>query len=87
MGRRSHKRSLDLWMNGVFVGTWSLTPHAPDTLQYDFAWTRSEQGRALSLSLPFTPGNAPHRGDKVRAYFENWDPIPKDCLSSMRAAS
>lgn len=78
MGRRSHKRSLGLWMNGAFVGTWSLAPNAPDTLQYDPAWTRSEQGRALSLSLPFTPGNAPHRGDKVRAYFENLLPDSKD---------
>lgn len=78
MGRRSHKRSLGLWMNGAFVGTWSLAPNAPDTLQYDLGWTQSEQGRALSLSLPFTPGNAPHRGDKVRAYFENLLPDSKD---------
>lgn len=78
MGRRSHKRSLGLWMNGAVVGTWSLAPNAPDTLQYDPAWTQSEQGRALSLSLPFTPGNAPHRGDKVRAYFENLLPDSKD---------
>jgi serine/threonine-protein kinase HipA len=78
MGRRSHTRTLGLWMNGAFVGTWSLTPHAPDTLQYDQAWTQSEQGRPLSLSLPFTPGNAPHRGDKVRAYFENLLPDSKD---------
>lgn len=78
MGRRSHRRSLGLWMNGAFVGTWSLAPNAPDTLQYDPTWTQSEQGRALSLSLPFTPGNTPHRGDKVRAYFENLLPDSKD---------
>ena len=78
MGRHSHKRTLGLWMNGAFVGTWSLAPNAPYTLQYDLAWTQSEQGRALSLSLPFTPGNSPHRGDKVRAYFENLLPDSKD---------
>ena len=78
MGRRSHTRTLGLWMNGAFVATWSLAPNAPDTLQYDQAWTQSEQGRPLSLSLPFTPGNAPHRGDKVRAYFENLLPDSKD---------
>jgi serine/threonine-protein kinase HipA len=78
MGRHSHKRTLGLWMNGAFVGTWSLAPNAPDTLQYDSTWTQSEQGRALSLSLPFTPGNSPHRGDKVRAYFENLLPDSKD---------
>lgn len=78
MGRRSHTRSLGLWMNGAFVGTWSLAPNTADTLQYDLAWTRSEQGRALSLSLPFIPGNASHRGNKVRAYFENLLPDSKD---------
>ena len=78
MGRHSHTRTLGLWMNGAYVGTWSLAPNAPDTLQYDPAWTQSEQGRALSLSLPFRPGNAPHRGDKVRAYFENLLPDSKD---------
>lgn len=65
-------------MNGTFVGTWSLAPNAPDMLQYDSTWARSEQGRALSLSLPFTPGNAPQRGEKVRAYFENLLPDSKD---------
>lgn len=65
-------------MNGARVGTWGLAPNAPDTLQYDMAWTQSEQGRPLSLSLPFTPGNAPHRGDKVRTYFENLLPDSKD---------
>ncbi|MGQ3052903.1 MAG: type II toxin-antitoxin system HipA family toxin [Roseateles sp.] len=78
MGRRSHTRTLGLWMNGARVGTWSLAPNNPDTLQYDLAWTVSDQGRPLSLSLPFTPGNAPHRGDKVSTYFENLLPDSKD---------
>ncbi len=77
MGRRAHTRTLGLWMNGAHVGAWTLAPHAPDTLQYDLAWAQSEQGRPLSLSLPFTPGNAPHRGEKVRAYFENLLPDSK----------
>lgn len=78
MGRHSHSRALGLWMNGARVGTWSLASHAPDTLHYDLAWTQSASGRPLSLSLPFTPGNAPHRGGKVRAYFENLLPDSKD---------
>ena len=40
MGRHSHKRTLGLWMNGAYVGTWSLAPNAPDTLHYDLAWTQ-----------------------------------------------
>jgi len=58
-------------MNGAFVGTWSVRPHIGDVLQYDGGWVVSERGRPLSLSLPFTPGNRPQRGDAVRAYFEN----------------
>jgi serine/threonine-protein kinase HipA len=80
MERRSSTRltrSLGLWMNGAYVGTWSLAPNAPDTLQYDPDWTRSEQGRPLSLSLPFMPGNLPHRGSHVRAWFENLLPDSK----------
>jgi serine/threonine-protein kinase HipA len=77
MERRSLARSLGLWMNGAYVGSWSLGPNAPDTLQYDPDWTRSEQGRPLSLSLPFMPGNLPHRGPQVRAWFENLLPDSK----------
>lgn len=83
MGRRSHTRTLGLWMNGRRVGAWSLAPNEPDILQYDEDWIRSRQGRPLSLSLPFTPGNAPHRGDTVRAYFENLLPDSKDIRERM----
>jgi|TARA_R100001143_G_scaffold62929_3_gene67622 serine/threonine-protein kinase HipA len=65
-------------MNGAFVGTWRVRPHVGEILQYDDNWTNSSQGRPLSLSLPFTPGNQPHRGDAVRAYFENLLPDSKD---------
>ena len=83
MGRRSQRRSLGLWMNGAFAGAWGLAPNAPDTLQYDQGWVQSEQGRPLSLSLPFTPGNQAHRGPQVRAYFENLLPDSKDIRERM----
>lgn len=78
MGRRSHTRTLNLWMNGEFVGTWSMQPHVGEVLQYADAWVASGQGRPLSLSLPFTPGNPPHRGEAVRTYFENLLPDSKE---------
>ncbi|GAA4417925.1 hypothetical protein GCM10011450_09290 [Advenella faeciporci] len=78
MGRRSRTRSLGLWMNGSFVGTWRIQPHMGEELQYDANWVSSKQGRPLSLSLPFTPGNEPHRNDTVRTYFENLLPDSKD---------
>ncbi len=64
-------KALGLWMNGQFVGTWSLDAGG-DVLQYDSAWVSdSRLRRPLSLSLPFTPGNRPHKGDAVRFYFQN----------------
>lgn len=83
MERRAPARTLGLWMNGAYVGTWSLGTNGPDTLQYDQDWTRSEQGRPLSLSLPFMPGNLPHRGPHVRAWFENLLPDSKDIRERM----
>lgn len=83
MERHSTARSLSLWMNGAYVGSWSLGPNAPDSLQYDLDWIRSEQGRPLSLSLPFMPGNLPHRGPHVRAWFENLLPDSKDIRARM----
>jgi serine/threonine-protein kinase HipA len=70
-------------MNGAYVGAWSLGTNGPDTLQYDPEWARSEQGRPLSLSLPFMPGNLPHRGPHVRAWFENLLPDSKDIRDRM----
>ncbi len=83
MERRSPTRTLGLWMNGAYVGSWSLGPNTADTLQYDADWTRSDQGRPLSLSLPFMPGNLPHRGPQVRAWFENLLPDSKDIRDRM----
>jgi serine/threonine-protein kinase HipA len=70
MGRRSHTRKLALWMNGERVGSWISAPTG-DELSYDAGWLASAQARPLSLSLPFNPGNLPHRGQAVRSYFDN----------------
>jgi serine/threonine-protein kinase HipA len=83
MVRRPPTRALGLWMNGAPVGTWHTAPNAPDLLQYDADWVRAAQGRPLSLSLPFTPGNLPHRGPAVRAYFENLLPDSRDIRERM----
>jgi len=64
------KNKLNIWMNGVYVGFWQRNLGVED-LYYDQDWVDSEQGRPLSLSLPFTPGNQKHRGDKVKFYFDN----------------
>src|SRR5690606_40527921 len=48
-------------------------------------WQAAPHGRPLSLSLPLTPGTAPHRGEVVRAYFDNLLPDSQDIRA--RAAS
>jgi serine/threonine-protein kinase HipA len=70
MGRRSHVKSLNLWMNGLRVGTWDTTRDG-ERLTYVQSWIDDEQGRPLSLSLPFTAGNQPYRGKVVSDYFDN----------------
>ena len=75
---RAKKGSLALWMNGVFVGTWSMGANQPEIVTYADSWLANDAARPLSLSLPFTPGNQPHRGDVVNSYFENLLPDNKE---------
>ena len=69
--RRAGRSALGVWMNNVRVGTWSRTAADVDVFAYDLAWTKAEQGRPLSLTLPFLPGNGEHRGAHVANWFEN----------------
>lgn len=62
---------LVVWMNGQRVGEWSVPAGGEHDFEYDPRWRTSGAARVLSLSLPFTPGNAPLRGDAVRHYFDN----------------
>ncbi|RFU44974.1 type II toxin-antitoxin system HipA family toxin [Paraburkholderia sp. DHOC27] len=70
MPRRTQTNRLDLWMNGLPVGYWE-NARGGETLVYHDAWLADPQGRPLSLSLPFTPGNQPWRGQLVADYFDN----------------
>lgn len=64
------QQRLAVWINGIQAGVWEKI-RGEDVLHYLPEWIADEQGRALSLSLPFTPGNQPWRGDVVRDYFDN----------------
>ena len=57
-------------MNGRLVAVWTTLRTGTSVLRYDEAWVRSDEGRALSLSLPFTVG-LEHRGAAVTNYFDN----------------
>ncbi|KAB0637905.1 type II toxin-antitoxin system HipA family toxin [Burkholderia latens] len=70
MARRPRHDRLGLWMNGIAVGYWEVR-RGVERLVYLPAWVDDPQGRPLSLSLPFTPGNQPHQGAIVADYFDN----------------
>jgi serine/threonine-protein kinase HipA len=70
MARHTQTNRLDLWMNGLPVGYWESARGA-ETLTYRDEWLNDPQGRPLSLSLPFTPGNQTYRGQLVADYFDN----------------
>jgi len=70
MARGPRHNRLDLWMNGIPVGYWEIR-RGVERLVYLPAWIDDPQGRPLSLSLPFTPGNQPHQGAIVADYFDN----------------
>ncbi|MFL9901681.1 type II toxin-antitoxin system HipA family toxin [Paraburkholderia fungorum] len=71
MGRQTHSRALSVWANGERVGVWRLPTRGPTEFAYEPAWVASSAGRPLSLSLPFAPSNAVHKGPRVLNYFDN----------------
>lgn len=71
MGRGPRSKALAIWTNGQRVGTWRLAPGGEAQLQYESTWVNAPQGRPLSLSLPFTIGNSPLKGDRVHNFFDN----------------
>lgn len=62
--------SLIVWMNGRRVGAWTQA-RGNSIFHYDPAWAAAPDRRRLSLSLDFTPDNAPHKGTVVDNYFDN----------------
>ncbi len=75
MTRRTQR--LNIWMNGQQVGYWEKK-RGEELLIYAQEWLANEQGRPLSLSLPFTANNQSYKGDIVRDYFDNLLPDSDD---------
>ena len=71
-------RDLDVWMNGELVGRWFLNQTGTPVFQYAGHWSASPRARSLSLSLPILPGNQPHRGAAVAAWFDNLLPDSRE---------
>jgi len=81
MGRKSRARALSVWVNGKLAGEWRIPARGETEFQYDSTWVGSEEGRPLSLSLPFSLDQASIKGRPVECYFDNLlpdaDPIRK----------
>lgn len=71
MGRRSHSRSLNVWMNGNLVGRWTIPAGGMMEFRYDDAWASSPQSRPLSLSLPIPFNGLSLKGKEVEFFFDN----------------
>ena len=72
MGRRSHTRALNVWMNGILVGEWRVLRDGAMELQYAETWLNDRVARRpLSLSLPLPMEDTPLRGPAVASYFDN----------------
>lgn len=70
MGRRPLTQRLHVWMNGSPVAAWDKIRNE-EHLTYFPDWLNQEEGRPLSLSLPFTPDNQTYRGAIVSSFFDN----------------
>ena len=71
MGRKSRARALSVWVNGKLAGEWRIPARGETEFQYDSTWVESEEGRPLSLSLPFSLDRASIKGRPVECYFDN----------------
>ena len=83
-GRYSKSRHLDIWMNGLLVGRWTLDASGRQSLSYDEAWVHCIEGRPLSLSLPFQINQQAHSGQAVENYFDNL--LPDSDITRKRLA-
>lgn len=84
MGRNTHSRTLGLWMNGYYVGRWTITSSGEHMLYYASSWLDADQARPISLSLPMQSASVPHRGVVVENFFENLLPDNDDIRRRIR---
>lgn len=70
-GRPSKSQSLNVWMNGEFVGCWTFSRAGGHSFAYDGSWLENPLGRPLSLSMPLSQETTPFTGETVEAYFDN----------------
>jgi serine/threonine-protein kinase HipA len=75
--------SLNVWMNGEFVGEWTNSRSGNPIFRYTESWMESPRVRPLSLSLPLTRDRE-IRGPAVDYYFDNLLPDNADIRNRIR---
>lgn len=70
MGRPAATRAMDVWMNGVRVGRWTVR-RGDHRFEYADSWLAAAEARPLSLSMPLRPSGAPYRTEVVQPFFDN----------------
>lgn len=71
MPRPSKVRRLAVWMNGEFVGNWTIDAQGQHEFRYEQTWIEAEDARPISLSMPLQPPDTPYRGLMVESFFDN----------------
>lgn len=71
MGRRPKTHTLGAWMNGDYVGRWTVNSRGEHEFEYAPDWVASEYGRPISLSIPLSKAGSRIKGEVVRNYFDN----------------
>lgn len=84
-GRPSRIRRLDVWMNGLLIGQWSVSAVGVQHFAYEAGWLDHPARRPLSLSLPLALGTRGTSGETVAAYFDNL--LPDSSAIRNRVAS
>lgn len=71
-------RNLNIWMNGVLVGTWSYRGRMDQSFRYASSWLSVDESRPISLSLPLTSTDTAIIGPEVEFFFDNLLPDNAD---------
>ncbi len=71
MGRRPKSHTLGAWMNGEYVGRWTVNARGEDEFEYAETWVSSAYGRSISLSMPMGRAGRLYKGTVVGNYFDN----------------
>jgi len=74
----SGTRSLDVWMNGERVGSWTRRARGEQWFAYAESWLSASESRPISLSLPLAPSAARISGPEVESFFDNLLPDNAD---------